>query len=124
MGESLGAGLAAQVAAHNPGKYDGLALFTPWMSLASLVNEKFLHLPLSVLLRERLDTEAAIASYKGKVAIIGAEKDDIIPVKHARALAATDTGRHYIELKGTGHNDWFDALDDRDWARLLAMLSE
>ena len=75
MGESLGAGLAAQIAASNPGKFDGIALFTPWKSLASLVNEKFFHLPLSVLLRERLDTGAALASYKGKVAIIGAEKD-------------------------------------------------
>lgn len=124
MGESLGAGLAAQVAAGHPGKFDGLALFTPWQSLASLVNEKFFHLPLSLLLRERLDTGAALAFYKGTVAIIGAENDDIIPVAHARSLAATEKGRHYIELKGAGHNDWFDALDDRDWARLLRALSE
>jgi uncharacterized protein len=124
MGESLGAALAAQVAAGNPGKFDGIALITPWKSLASLVNEKFLHLPLSLLLRDRLDTGAALASYKGKVVIIGAEKDTLIPVKHARSLAGTEAGRHYIELKGVGHNDWFDALDDRDWARLLGMLSE
>ena len=104
--------------------YDGLALFTPWKSLASLVNEKFFHLPLSLLLRERLDNDAALDSYKGKVVIIGAEKDHIIPVTHARSLAGTGTGRHYIELKGVGHNDWFDALDDRDWARLLGALSE
>lgn len=123
MGESLGAALAAQVAAANPDQFDGLALFTPWKSLASLVNEKFFHLPLSFLLRERLDTGAALASYKGKVVIVGAEKDTIIPVVHARSLAGTETGRHYIELKGVGHNDWFDALDDSDWARLLAMLS-
>lgn len=124
MGESLGAGFAAQVAADNPGKFDGIALFTPWTSLSSLVNEKFFGIPLSVLLRERLDTRAALATYKGKVAIIGAEKDDIILVTHARSLAAMDTARHYIELKGVGHNDWFDALDDGDWARLLAALLE
>lgn len=124
MGESLGAGLAAQVAAGNPGKFDGLALFTPWKRLASLLNEKFFHLPLSLLLRERLDTGAALASYKGKVVIIGAEKDDIIPVAHARSLAETGTGWHYIELNGVGHNDWFDALYDRDWVRLLGTLSE
>lgn len=124
MGESLGAALAAQVAAVNPGKFDGIALFTPWKSLASLVNEKFFHLPLSALLRERLDTGVALASYQGKVVIIGAEKDSIIPVMHARSLAETETGRHYIELKGVGHNDWFDALDDRDWAQLMGTLSE
>jgi pimeloyl-ACP methyl ester carboxylesterase len=124
MGESLGAALAVQVAQSNPGKFDGIVLFTPWKSLASLVNEKFMHLPLSLLLRERLDTGEALASYKGKVVIIGAEKDTIIPVMHARSLAGTAMGRHYIELKGVGHNDWFDALDDRDWARLLQMLSE
>lgn len=124
MGESLGAALAAQVAAANPDKFDGIALFTPWKSLASLVNEKFFHIPLSVLLRERLDTGAALASYQGKVVIIGAEKDTIIPVMHARSLAGTETGRHYIELEGVGHNDWFDALDDRHWARLLETLSE
>lgn len=124
MGESLGAGLAAHVAVANPGEIDGIALFTPWKSLASLVNEKFFHLPLSVLLRERLDTDAALASYKGNVVIIGAEKDSIIPVTHARSLAGAGMGRDYIELKGVGHNDWFDALDDRDWERLLEVLSE
>lgn len=124
MGESLGAGLAAQVAADNPGKFDGIALFTPWTSLASLVNEKFLHLPFSVLLRQHLDTGTALASYKGKVVIIGAEKDTIIPVTHARSLVGAGVERHYIELKGVGHNDWFEALDDRDWARLLEMLAE
>lgn len=123
MGESLGAALAAQIAAANPEKFRGIALFTPWNSLASLVNEKFSHLPLSMLLRERLDSGAALASYHGKVVIVGAEKDTIIPVMHARSLAGMGAGRHYIELKGVGHNDWFDALDHSDWAHLLTMLS-
>lgn len=89
---------AHEDAADSPGKFNGIALFTPWESLASLVNEKFFYLPLAVLLRERLDTAAT--------------------------LAGTQTGRHYVELKGVGHNDWFDALDDGDWARLLGALSE
>lgn len=123
MGESLGAALSAQVAAADPEKFAGIVLFTPWKSLATLVNEKFAHIPLSLLLRERLDTAAALDAYTGHVVIVGAGNDTIIPPGHARALADANKKRHYFELQDAGHNDWYDALQAGQWDRLLRLMS-
>jgi hypothetical protein len=123
MGESLGAGIAAQVAASKPTDFDGIVLITPWTSLAALVNEKFAGMPLSMLLRARLDTVNAIKQYTGSVVVIGAENDALIPVAHARSLAGSRSGVHYLELPGAGHNDWFSAMNDAQWDEVVSMMA-
>lgn len=122
MGESLGAGMAAQIAHRFPERFAGVALFTPWESLSRLVNEKFNGFPMSILLRVRLDTRKALEAYPGNVVIVGAERDTLIPVDHARALA--DSRTRYIELKGAGHNDWFDAMTPGHWEAVLSAVSK
>ncbi|HEV2610309.1 MAG TPA: alpha/beta hydrolase [Noviherbaspirillum sp.] len=123
MGESLGAGIAAQIAASNPAGFEGLVLITPWKSLSALVNEKFAGIPFSFLLRERLDTFDALNRYPGNVVVVGAENDTLIPVEHAKSLVGARTGIHYLELEGTGHNDWFNAMSDARWGQVISMMA-
>ncbi|WP_334187865.1 alpha/beta hydrolase, partial [Noviherbaspirillum sp.] len=123
MGESLGAGIAAQVATSNPAGFEGLVLITPWENLAALVNENFAGIPLSLLLRARLDTIDALKHYPGNIVVIGAENDTLIPVAHARTLAGSHTGVHYLELLGAGHNDWFDAMSVVQWDQVISMMA-
>lgn len=124
MGESFGAAMAAEAAGRHPDWFDGLVLITPWKSLSSLVNEKFGGLPLSFLLKHRLDLEWTLSAFPGKMVIVAAEEDSIIPARHARLLARQLPGAHYIELKGADHNEWFTAMSDANWKEVLAAVTQ
>jgi pimeloyl-ACP methyl ester carboxylesterase len=122
MGESFGAGMAAMAAGAYPGQSDGVVLITPWNSLAALVNDK-LPLPVAFLLRKRLDSAMALQSYPGNIVVVGAERDEIIPVVHAKALTDRLPNAVYIELPDADHNGWFGAMDAPTWTRVLALAS-
>jgi pimeloyl-ACP methyl ester carboxylesterase len=119
VGESFGAGVAAQVAGANPDKVAGVLLITPWNSLKALVNEKFGGIPVGFLLKEKLDSAAALKSFRRPVIIVAAGADELIPPRHAQALARSLPGAAYQELTGTGHNDWLYRMTPQDWDRCL-----
>lgn len=122
LGESFGAGVAAEIAKRHPGKVAGLVLITPWDSLANVVNAIF-PVPLSFLLIERFDTVDALAGYRGNVVIVAAERDEVLPVGHARALAKATPSATYFELPGAGHNDWPATMTENDWDRVLGAMA-
>ncbi|MDB5839256.1 MAG: alpha/beta hydrolase [Herminiimonas sp.] len=123
LGESFGAGIAAEVAGNYREKVAGLVLITPWDSLANVVNAKFLHLPIGFLLHQRFDTVAALSAYPGNVVIVGAERDEVIPVSHARALAKAVPAAAYQEIRGAGHNSWPMVMTQADWDRVTESLT-
>lgn len=118
-GESLGSAVAASILKESPVPIDGLILITPWRSLLAVAKEKFPWLPVRLLLCDKYDTAANIKSYQGRIAVIGAEHDDIIPADHARALYEALTGekRMWI-IRGAGHNDWPDVLGSPMWKEI------
>lgn len=121
LGESFGTGIAAGLAAKHQDKVDGLVLITPWDSLANVVNAIF-PLPLGFLLYERFDTVEALSKYPGKVVIVAAERDEVLPVGHARALAKAAPSAAYLELRGAGHNTWLAFMTEKDWDWVIESL--
>ena len=119
VGESFGAGIAAQVAQHRPHQVAGLLLITPWDSLYDLVNQKFAGVPVGLLLKHHFDTVAALKVFEGPVQLVGAEKDTVIPVEHARTLARATPRALYREMTGAEHNTWPYDLTQRDWQTLM-----
>ena len=104
VGESIGTGAASTLASlpHPP---DKIVLIVPFDKL-SLVGKD--HLPsflVDLILSDDWDNVAALSTYKGPVDIFGAESDTVIPVKHARALAAALPSARFTLIAG-GHNDW------------------
>ena len=65
FGESLGAGVAAAIAAEKPGLVDGIAMITPWDSLSSLAQGKFWFLPARFIVKSRFDSISNLAGYGG-----------------------------------------------------------
>lgn len=122
LGESLGAGIAAQVVAKHGDKAAGLVLITPWDSLSNVVNGMF-PVPLSFLLHEGFDTMQALAQYRGNIVIVSAERDEVLPVTHARALAKAIPAAAYLELPGAGHNDWPACMTAQHWGKIVAVLT-
>lgn len=121
LGESFGAGIAAEVVEKHAEKVAGVVLFTPWDSLANVVNATFF-IPVSFLLYERFDTIEALSEYRGKVVIVAAERDEVLPVSHARALAKAVSAAAYLELRGAGHNSWPSFMTRKDWDWVIESL--
>ncbi len=103
-GESIGSGPAALLAQQSLPP-DKIALVVPFDSLVNVAQEHYPWLPVRLLLQDRWDNSAALRGYRGQVEIFGAVDDRIIPLAHARALAAS-VPRAVFHVVPGGHNDW------------------
>lgn len=106
-GESLGAAVAAGVAADPTLPVAGVALITPWDSLTDLAQHLYWYLPARWLLRDRYDSIAYLDAYQGPVAVLAAERDEIIPIRHSQRLydALPEPKRRWM-FPEAGHNSW------------------
>ncbi len=104
VAESIGSGPASSLArlSHPPEKF---VLIVPFDRLSSVADDHFPSFLVSLLLRDNWDNVEAFSHYKGPVEIFGAEGDTIIPMKHAKALAAAIPNSKLVIIDG-GHNDW------------------
>jgi pimeloyl-ACP methyl ester carboxylesterase len=125
IGQSLGSGVAAQVAADisqpAPGR---LILATPFFNLPDAASHALWDLPLRRLVSERYDSADALVRYAGPVTIVVAAEDRFIGAEAGRRLArlrrpqGTTT---LVELPGADHNDWLAAVTPALWNSLLAI---
>jgi len=104
VGESIGSGPASSLAAlaTPPAK---IVLVVPFDQLSLVAKDHFSSLLVSLILSNDWNNVEALSGYQGQVEIFGAIEDTIIPVKHAKALAAgiPNAKLHLIEA---GHNEW------------------
>lgn len=107
IGESMGCGVAAAVAADTTEAIAGLVLVTPWDSLAALAQTHYWYLPAAWLVKDRFDSVAYLQAYDRPVAVAMAEKDRVIPNKHTLALYdALKAPKKLWRFENAGHNDW------------------
>jgi uncharacterized protein len=108
LGESLGCGVAAAVAARTSVKITGIILITPWDTLASVAESRFSFLPVRLFLTDKYDSIGNLKSFKGRIAFVGAERDEIIPISHAKRLydSLPIVEKRMWIVRGAGHNDW------------------
>ena len=108
VGESLGCGVAAAVAKQTSVPIAGIILITPWDTLASVAKSIFPFLPVKLVLTDKYDSIENLKSFRKKISVIGAEHDEILPIKHAVNLynALPEGRKRMWIIKGAGHNDW------------------
>jgi uncharacterized protein len=104
LGESIGSGPAC-VLAREPTPPDKLVLIVPFDTLTKVAARHFPFLPVLFMLKDAWDNLEALRSYRGPVEVYAAQDDTIIPIDHARALAASIPAARLITIRG-GHNDW------------------
>jgi uncharacterized protein len=104
VSESIGSGPACTLAAiaRPPDKF---VLIVPFDKLSLVAKDHFPSIVVSLLLRDNWDNVEALSHYKGPVDIFGAEADTVIPVAHAKALAAGVPTAKFTLIQG-GHNGW------------------
>lgn len=120
LGESLGAAMAATVAAARPAAVCNLVLITPWNRLSEVAQEKFPIFPARLMLKADYPSDLALQRYTGPVTIVGAERDQVIPVRHAKTLADSRPDARWELRPGVGHNDWPASAKLEDWQRWLS----
>jgi len=103
-GESIGSGPASSLSGL-PNKPDKIVLVVPFDRLSSVAEEHFPAIFVRLILKNNWDNVAALSGFKGPIDIFGAEDDEVIPVRHAKALAAGVPVSRLVIIDGE-HNDW------------------
>ena len=123
VGESLGCGVVAAAVKDSPVKIHGIILITPWDTLLSVAKEKVPWLPVRLLMRDTYDTIGNLKGYQGRIAVIGAAQDEVIPVWHAetlfRAISERQRSCKMYTIKGAGHNDWLEMVNPAWWKEIM-----
>lgn len=121
LGESLGAGVASAASARvQHHGIPALLLITPWDTLANVAAHHYPWLPVRWLLRDRYDSVANLQGYPGRITVLVAERDSIVPAVRGRALqAALPAGARFVTVAGADHNDWLDHADAAWWRDLM-----
>lgn len=116
VGQSLGSGVATQVAAslQEKGKaLGGLVLVSPFLSVPKVARE---HVPCaaSCLFPDRWKTIRRAPELRLPALVLHGTKDTIIPVEHGEAVASAIPGASFVPIAGRDHNDLWtpEALDD------------
>lgn len=109
LGESLGSGVAVQLAAEQAEGNEPVAavmLEAPFTSAAAVGRAAYPFLPVKLLIKDRFDSLARIAAIGAPLLIVHGERDRVVPIAQGRRLLtaaqAPKTGRF---LPGAGHND-------------------
>ena len=120
FGRSLGASVAVEVALAREAR--AIILETPFRSLPAMAREHYPFVP-TFLVRSRYDTEAKIARLRIPVLVLHGDRDEIVPLSHARRLfdLAPEPKRFFL-IRGAGHNDTYFAGGEAyfgAWRRFL-----
>jgi pimeloyl-ACP methyl ester carboxylesterase len=111
-GTSLGSGMATHVAAER--SVAAVVLFSPYDRLAAVAAGHYPWLPVSLLMRNDIDSAARAPAIRAPALIVHGDADSVIPFDHGERLA--DEWGGWVELRrieGAGHND----LESRAEAR-------
>lgn len=106
VGESLGTGVAAELARKHPADIAGLALFAPYGNLAAVAQKQMPFLPAYFLLFDRFNPADCLKAYRGPVEFIVAGSDEIISPAFGRKLFAGYGGpKNLLVISGAHHNE-------------------
>ena len=106
MGESLGSGVAAELAGDPANRIAGVILVTPFARLAEVAQQNFPILPARLILRDRWDNQRALAGFHGPVAVLIAEADEVVGARQGEQLfAALAEPKRCWRFPDAHHND-------------------
>jgi fermentation-respiration switch protein FrsA (DUF1100 family) len=103
-GESLGSGVAVQLAAEKP--VGGIVLDAPYTSIVDVAAGAHPFLPVRNFMFDRYDTMSFLPRVKAPLLIVHGEADEVIPVAMGRAIYEAANGpKEIATFPGAGHSD-------------------
>ncbi len=122
-GESLGSGVAVQVAADR--EVGGLALDAPYTTIVDVAVLAYPYLPVRPFVFDRYETVKYLPRVKAPLLVLHGEADQVIPVEMGKAVyAAASAPKEIATFPRAGHSDhhlhgsydvlfrWIDALTE------------
>lgn len=109
FGESLGTGVAAEIAQHY--EVGALVLQSPYTSITARAGELYPYVPVSWLLQDQYDTLSKLANIHAPLLILHGQRDEVIPVAHGQALYAAAGEPKALRLLADVHHSDFNS----DW---------
>jgi uncharacterized protein len=113
LGESLGSGVAVQIAAQK--QVGAVALNAPYTSTADVAARIYWWLPVRVLMQDQYKSIDFIADVKAPLLVVHGDQDILIPLEFGKRLFAAANEPKEIEIiQGFGHDAMF---EEAAWAR-------
>jgi fermentation-respiration switch protein FrsA (DUF1100 family) len=105
-GESLGSGVAVQLASEHP-DLAMLILEAPYISVEQRAQELYTIVPVRLLLKDKFHSLKKLPDVAAPILIFHGELDETIPARHGRIMLESAPGKaHGKFFSGTGHNDF------------------
>ncbi len=106
VSESIGAGVACELAKNHPSEVAGMALLVPYHNLALVAQHRIWFLPSYFLLLDRFNPKDCLRSYHGPVKFVIAGADEVIGPASGLRLANSYNGPKELQIfPGAHHND-------------------
>lgn len=103
-GESLGSGIAVQLAADVPA--GGIVLDAPYTSIVDVAAGAYPYFPVRPFMFDRYETLRYLPRVKAPLLVVHGEDDDVVPVAMGRAVyAAANAPKEIVTFPGAGHSD-------------------
>ncbi len=123
LGESLGCGVAAAVAADPPVPMEGIILITPWDSLPDLAQSIYWYLPVRLFLKDRFDNIKNLQSFHKPIAVVIAALDEIIPNQRSlRLYDQVKSPKRLWRFEHAGHNNWPTNPEESWWREVMQFI--
>ncbi len=104
MGQSLGGGVAVDLAARDGCR--GLVLANTFTSLPDVAQHHVWWMPMKLLMRMRMNSLEKIKNYEGPLLISHGDADEVVPYEQGMALYEAAKGeKRLITVKGGKHTD-------------------
>lgn len=107
FGESLGTGIAVQMATQYPVR--AVILESAYTSTVDVAQQTYWMFPVKSLMKDQYRSIDHIKNVKAPILFIHAESDQVIPVKIGREIyEATNAPKKFIPIKGASHNNLYE----------------
>ena len=104
VGESLGSGVAAHLAATFPNRVAGLLLLSPFNRLTDVAQYHMPVFPVHLILVDRFPSEDDLQRYHGPVGVMLDGRDQVVPSKYGQRLYDSYAGpKRLWEFPGSAH---------------------
>lgn len=119
-GESLGTGVAVQLAGRDETRPAAVILEAPFTSAADIARLSYWFLPVGLLMHDQFRSIEHIATLRAPLFVLHGDADGVVPVAHGRRIfAAAAEPKEMMEIPGGSHGM---ALTPEIWARMDTFL--